>query len=119
MKLENKASVVSSVVGVVFAMLISAAVSHAAARPCQDHEGVARCDPNGQVVCKDGELDERFSCSSIPHNPQQATGGGLKRRRREKVLKFKPVPDRGQILKPGEPQPSDTLEESYRELKQQ
>jgi hypothetical protein len=73
---------------------------------CREHGGIARCDPSHQVVCKDGALDKRYTCTS---------GKGGKSRIR--VLKFKPPPNRGQILKPDESPPPETLEQSYKEMK--
>ena len=72
---------------------------------CRRHGGVAGCDPSGQTVCKDGTLDRLFPCSRV-HS----------RRKVKRVLRFKKPPNRGQILKPGESPPAETLEQSHKEM---
>src|SRR4051812_32195431 len=76
-----------------------------AKKPCGAHAGKAGCDPSGFVLCQDGAVDRSFHCETV-----------IKHKKGKKELKFRPPPDKGQILKPGEPPPADTLEESYREM---
>src|SRR5471032_1288400 len=86
-------------------LLLGARLALAKPLRCAGHGGVAGCDRSGLVTCQDGTLD-RFRCDS------SSTAGHQKKPR---VLKFKPPPDRGQILKPGENPPSTTLKQSEKE----
>jgi hypothetical protein len=71
---------------------------------CAGHGGVAGCDSSsGRVLCSDGALDVRYPCSGSAHKRRQP---------RQRVLKFKPPTNRGQILSPGEKPPPTTLEKS-------
>lgn len=72
---------------------------------CVGHGGYIRCSSSGFSVCEDGTLDKRSPCS--------------RQKSRERKLRFKKRPDRGQVLKPGETPPDTTLKDSYRELKNQ
>jgi hypothetical protein len=77
-----------------------------AKKACAKHGGAAGCDPNGFALCQDGAVDRAFHCEMVH-----------KRKPQTKEIKFKKAPDRGQIQKPGEPPPVDTLEQSYHEMK--
>jgi hypothetical protein len=88
-------------------LLTLAAPVSAIPKACRGHGGVADCDSSGQTVCEDGTLDMRFTCSRV---------GSHKKIKR--VLKFKAPPNRGQILKPGETPPSETLQQSQKEMRQ-
>jgi hypothetical protein len=78
-----------------------------ASSACKTHGGVVGCDSSGQVLCKDGAVDRKFNCDTVK-----------KRVRPRRVVKFKPRPNRGQIVKPGEAPPAETLEQSHREMTQ-
>ena len=93
----------------VFSLWVMTAGAAFARKICEGHGGFASCDRSHQVVCTDGTLDEAFYCGA-------ATKGKVKIKRWKRELKLKPSKDRGQILQPGQTPPSDTLEESYREM---
>jgi hypothetical protein len=92
-------------IGVALGVLAALAVADPSA--CRQHGGVAGCDPSGQPVCKDGALDKQFTCSNVAFHKKS-----------KRVLKFKKPPNHGQILKPGESPPPETLEQSHKEMRQ-
>src|ERR1051326_8130159 len=69
---------------------------------CAGHGGVVRKDPaSGGMICGDGTLDKPTS-----HN-----GKSKRAHTRTRVIKFKPHPDNGQILRPGQSPPPTNLKD--------
>ena len=96
-------------VGVGAALFLCARGVRAETSRCGGHGGVAGCDPSsGRVLCEDGSLDMRYSCSAKGHRTQAHKPHPPKTR----VLKFKPATNNGQILSPGEKPSPTTLEDS-------
>jgi hypothetical protein len=93
-----------SITSLIVILLLTVSRSHAVQDCCVGHGGVARCDSaEAQTVCEDGSTDKQCRC----------TGKTYRRRKPyRRVLKFKPAPDRGQVLHPGQEPPATTLEKS-------
>ena len=88
------------------ALLSVGSAPAAAHSSCKNHGGPAGCDKKTErVVCADGWIDLNAPCPK--KKPVKPTA---------RELKFKPETKRGQILKPGEPPPVSTIEESQKDL---